>query len=85
MFNFTNLKKSNGETLSQEAENELKSKLDQEVANILDEIKIKDIIIDCSSMNLIDAMGVEAILKLNKSYHDLGIRLHLTHCKRKLN
>ena len=41
-----------------------RNELDSEIETILAEIKIKDIILDCSCINSIDIMGVEAILKV---------------------
>ena len=47
------------------------------------DIDIKHIIIDLSCVNYIDSQGVTSILQLYESYKELGINLHLSHCKRK--
>lgn len=42
--------------------------LNNEIAHILHSVKIKDLIIDFSCVNLIDSMGVEAIENVSKIY-----------------
>lgn len=43
--------------------------LDAEIARILHSIKLKDIIIDFSCVNLIDSMGVEAVANVYLVYN----------------
>ena len=45
-------------------EMELQAQLDNEISQIYDSIKVKDIILDCSCINLLDTMGVEALVKV---------------------
>ena len=40
--------------------------LDTEIGKILQSNNLKDLIIDFSCVNLIDSMGVEAIVKVNR-------------------
>ena len=46
--------------------------LEVEIENILDTVKIKDVVLDCSSMNLVDTMGVDALAKVNREYGEIG-------------
>ncbi|RNA41964.1 solute carrier family 26 member 10-like [Brachionus plicatilis] len=49
---------------------------------IMDEIKLKHIILDFSCVNYIDSQGVNAVIQLHEEYKEIGIILHLTYCKR---
>jgi anti-anti-sigma regulatory factor len=39
--------------------------IDEEISKILESIRMKHIIIDCSSFNFTDSMGVDAILQVS--------------------
>jgi anti-anti-sigma regulatory factor len=38
--------------------------LDEQMENVYKNIKISDLIIDCSCINYIDSMGIDAIIKV---------------------
>ena len=57
--------------------------LEEKIENILEEVKIKDLIIDFSCVNYIDSMGIDALIKLTDMYRQIRVQLHLTHCKSK--
>jgi len=67
-------KKSNGiETMMKSIENEIDT--------MLNDLTIKDIVLDLSGCNYIDSMGSEAILRLNQMFKKLRVQLHLSHIK----
>lgn len=47
--------------------------LKQECDKILNEIKIKDIIIDFSCVNIIDSMGLDALVQVKKHFNRFSI------------
>jgi hypothetical protein len=53
--------------------------------SIYNSITIKHIILDFSCINLIDTMGVDALVKLNQAYKEIGIELSLACCKSNYN
>ncbi len=58
-------------------------KYDQEILAIYNSITIKHIILDFSCINLIDTMAVDALVKLNQAYKEIGIELSIACCKSK--
>lgn len=50
--------------------------------DILNNLKLKNVIIDFSCVNYVDSQGVNAILQLHEIYQEIGVKIHLTYCKR---
>jgi hypothetical protein len=53
---------------------ETENSIDQEINKILESISIKHIILDCSSFNFTDSMGVDAILQVCHSNNTYLVR-----------
>ena len=49
----------------------------------LEDIAIKNIILDCSCINHIDSQGVQAVEWLYDNYKEIDIQLNFTNCKSK--
>ncbi|CAF1045955.1 unnamed protein product [Brachionus calyciflorus] len=64
------------------SEDDVKKEMEKKISEILESIKIKDIILDFSCINFFDSMGVNAIVQLNEAFKELGVTIHLTYCKR---
>jgi anti-anti-sigma regulatory factor len=52
--------------------------LEEQIENVLKEIKIKDVVIDCSCVNFIDSMGIDALTKVNITYVLINLITPLT-------
>ena len=57
--------------------------LQTRIMEIKEKLPIKNIILDCSCINNIDTQGATAFVQLSESFNEIGIKLHLSFCKRK--
>ena len=62
-------------------QNEIKKILENEIESILNDLTIKDIVLDLSGVNYVDSMGCETILRLNQLFKKLRVQLHLSQIK----
>lgn len=62
-------------------QNETKKILENEIESILNDLTIKDIVLDLSGVNYVDSMACETILRLNQLFKKLRVQLHLSQIK----